>query len=104
LCIRLYRRADGTVLTRDCSPIRARRARRLAAAAVACSLILLTGGISVAALHENRRQAIDQIAFVKLRQSRMYRYGLVKKTVDWADAMLFPPPPAVSVTWGALYE
>jgi hypothetical protein len=39
LCVRFFRRADGTVMTDDCGPIR-RRARRVRAAVVAALLLL----------------------------------------------------------------
>jgi hypothetical protein len=50
MCVRFYRRADGTVLTRDCPVgVRAlrRQARRLVAAVVAL-IAALSGGILVA--------------------------------------------------------
>jgi hypothetical protein len=48
LCLRLLRRADGTVLTRDC-PIGMRRARRRAAVALTASVAFLASGLAFAA-------------------------------------------------------
>src|SRR5262245_24744580 len=38
LCLRFHRRADGTLLTKDCAPLRWARLRRIAAATAGCTL------------------------------------------------------------------
>lgn len=43
VCVRLYRRADGTVLTRDCPVGLRQRLRRVVARAAALWLVLTTG-------------------------------------------------------------
>ncbi|MEC7522359.1 MAG: hypothetical protein VYE22_20905 [Myxococcota bacterium] len=55
-CVRFYRRADGTVTTKDCTPDRlaaaraaARRSLKIAAAAIA-GVLTLAGGLGAASL------------------------------------------------------
>ncbi|MBI1784818.1 hypothetical protein HYR69_06710 [Candidatus Sumerlaeota bacterium] len=112
VCIQIYRRADGTVVTKDCTPIRARRARRMFAYAVGCALLLTTQALAFAANVTNRRStararqnphadascgAKDKILakrdIEKLRATTLYaKSDSVKSAVDWVDNTLYPKP------------
>jgi hypothetical protein len=79
VCLRLYRRADGTILTRDC-PVGLRAVRRRLAAfvaAVAGGLLGVLLGLFSAA--KSREEAITWLRHV----------GPIRPVVDW----LYPPPP-----------
>lgn len=50
LCVRIWRRADGTVITNDCAPIRAKRVRQAAARAILAAAALLITGLAAAGI------------------------------------------------------
>ncbi|MFN7971514.1 MAG: hypothetical protein U0166_04060 [Acidobacteriota bacterium] len=108
LCLRFFRRADGRVLTRDCAPLRAARARKAAAVAIAASLLLaayasgVKGGTDVRArpapsalaaiCSTSSRAAFSSHAIAALRASPFYDCAPFAAVVDWIDATLNPTP------------
>jgi hypothetical protein len=91
LCIRLYRRPDGTVLTRDCPVglravrLRTARAARRVAAAIA---LLLTGGLVFGA---------GGPGSARLRQIRPFSV-----ICDWIAPRAAPLPPTGRIILGAM--
>lgn len=91
LCIRLYRRADGTVLTRDCPAglravrLRTAQAARRVAAAIA---LLLTGGLVFGA---------GGPGSARLRQIRPFSV-----ICDWIAPRAAPLPPPGGIWMGAM--
>src|SRR5438874_2539621 len=62
LCARFYRRDDGTMLTRDCSPIRASRARRKLATVAGFSLLILSQGLGALSAFNDSREGLNSDA------------------------------------------
>ncbi len=86
LCVSLYRRADGTILTADC-PVGASVARRSAwrvAAGAACVMGFLIAGASLLGLPDRTTRRLRDVEPF----SRVCRW-------------LAPPPPAVAVPVGS---
>jgi hypothetical protein len=95
VCFRLYRRADGTVLTQDC-PVGLRAARRklafvlggLAAALFAC-LAVLKG---IAEVGGSRAKEAISLCERKTKEETvawLRQHEPFKRVLDWLD----PPPP-----------
>lgn len=82
LCVRLYRRADGTVMTRDCPVGRLRAVRRRVAMAVAATWLLLVTLIGWVVGTPGRARSVADAA----RTVEPFR-----TVIDWID----PPPRAV---------
>ena len=84
LCARFHRRADGTILTRDC-PVGLRLVRQRAARAVArvaaAVAFLIGGGLSLAGMRSGRAEA-------RLRQMEPF-----STLCRWLSPA--PPPPAL---------
>lgn len=84
-CIRLFRRADGTILTRDC-PVGVARWRRGAAWAltrVAAAITFLLGGVAFAR---------DKDEGARLRSVQPFR-----SVCEWLNPTAVPPPAPVNV-------
>jgi hypothetical protein len=72
LCLRMYRREDGTVMTTDC-PVGKRRVRLKQVAAVACGSVL--AGIAVAAVaHEVSKPRLDELYSVHVEAPGGHHY------------------------------
>lgn len=81
VCVRLYRRADGTVLTRDCPVgVHAARVRLAKAGARVAALLGLMGASAIAAMGMSHREAF---AMQRLRPVR------------WLAERFNPQPPPV---------
>ena len=82
MCVRFYRRADGTLLTDDCPVgLRAvRRKMRLLVGTLAASLAAAVAGVGLASPADAVRA---------LRRSPLARFALVERVLDWVD----PRPP-----------
>jgi len=95
LCVQIYRRADGTVLTDNC-PVGLRAIRnRFRWATVATAAAFVTIGVFV-----GMRSA--KAAGVSIREVQPFKAlqnaQPVKALVDWLDPMLAVPPPRVMGT------
>ena len=88
LCGQYFQREDGTILTKDCSVVRASRARRYAAAAIVLALLFSLQGIAALSGRDRDNYRSD---FVKLRRSYVYQFKPVQASVDWAEKTLVPP-------------
>lgn len=105
-CLRIIRRKDGTVMTRDCGPVRAQRFRQRVTAAVASILVLSVQII----LWLDRRRTEESSISVKpsemlktthrLQQSKVYELSKpVQVAVDWAQQQVqLPATPTPTVT------
>ena len=91
LCARFYRRDDGTILTKNCSPVRVRRARRALALVMGFSLLFATQGLAAFLGAERKQWIIRPEFFSRLRQSRVAKNKTVVKTIAWVETSLFPP-------------
>ncbi len=103
-CVRLFRRTDGTILTRDCSPIRARRARRLAGMALSFALLVLTGGTwgflrrQAARKHHSASQGLSVMSPLASPERHPWA-SLGASRTAWTS-----PPPRPAATPSYLYE
>jgi hypothetical protein len=91
LCVRFYRRRDGTILTQDC-PIGLRAARRLlrrGAVVFAAVAVAILGGV-VAGASSSRGENQHLLANSPLRQIEPFATIL-----EWLD----PTPPVYTVGW-----
>ena len=88
LCMRFYRRNDGTVITRDCplgvSLVRRKLARAIAA--IAALVVFLAGGMMFAKWPGRQAAA----------NSPATKSGPIGKLVEWLDPPVAPP----QVLWG----
>lgn len=94
-CIRMTRRADGTVVTRDCGAVRRERKMRRGAAALVFILACFTAGgmgFVFRPQAEGLRRACRQI-----RASRLHRFTVVRALVNTVD----PQPQCVIM--GAMF-
>lgn len=96
-CVRIFRRADGRVLTRDCSALRPRpKVRRWMALGLVTVLALLL----VPGLLSGRDDLRDVL--LTLKRTRFYQSTKVgRSAIDWADNVISPPV-YYSVNWGML--
>jgi hypothetical protein len=86
VCVRFYRRKDGTVLTSDCPVGRARRVAKRAIAVAAALLAALLGTLAVASLgRENCRASVLVDRVLDVFRGRTMRMV--------AGEMPPPPPP-----------
>ena len=97
LCVRYFQREDGTILTEDCSVVRASRARRHAATmAMFCIMFLACGVLAQSGY------SLSHSDFELVRNSYVYQFKPVKAAVDWAEKTLAPPPPPTFFVMGDL--
>jgi len=102
LCVRYIKRADGTVLTKDCGPVRAQRMRRAVAITITAALTLI---VNAALWFERRSQGNaltaqpelqvtpGQRTFDRTRSSKIYQHNRsVRAVVDWTEQQVAPPP------------
>jgi hypothetical protein len=96
ICARLYRRADGTVITRDCPVgLRALRSRvSKAAAAFAAILSICTGAIAQSSLGKNQSCAHTSQLQIKRTASKKKQVTLTGVIKDEMGAVI----PGVSVS------
>ncbi|MFN7972774.1 MAG: hypothetical protein U0166_10570 [Acidobacteriota bacterium] len=112
VCLRLYRRLDGRIVTKDCVAVRAGRLKRVAALTAAFSLVLAVHASSVLgrggrspvsqgtsdAIAEicgsGGRAIVSQDALANVRYSFLGEIGPVASVVDWIEETLYPPVPA----------
>lgn len=97
LCLQLYRRSDGTVLTKDC-PVGLRAARRKVAYTLACGLMIFFS-IQALALRGRRDPAVN-VAGVQINSAawRSRQPQTVQKLLNWIDPL--PPVAGGSVMMG----
>jgi hypothetical protein len=100
VCLRLYRREDGTLMTTDC-PVGKRRVRLRQAVAVACSSVL--AGVAVAAVvHELSRPKLDELYTVHYEPATHHRLAPPLESTlgtglpEGARAAAPPPPPTAT--------
>jgi hypothetical protein len=96
-CVRFFRRADGTVLTRDC-PVGMRAVRQRfirAAAALAGMLLALIGGTVFAG--RLKSLSIQGLARPSDTYSEWIEPGSTRVTFTLGDLVCPPPPPATGV-------
>jgi len=94
VCVRFFRRADGTVMTKDCSPVRAARARRALAYSAAVVVVMFVQAMSWLAKRGGWPEefAANQSS-ERARTSIGYRrIPAVAKAVDWAQQQVKQPP------------
>jgi len=109
LCARIYRRADGTVLTKDC-PVgwRAMRKKMVMAgvrAVAAVVFICATVGSTLATTRNRHRTIDDATNCVSYRGSMWYRSAALNgyhESVKFVQRWLVPPQMRVQVVAGAL--
>jgi hypothetical protein len=90
LCARIFTRADGTVLTKDC-PVGVTRARRKKVGAVAAAVALVGGAVTTtAALSVTMGQIAPPIGSVNHRENRVMGEVAIER----------PPPAPVAITSG----
>lgn len=92
LCVRYYRRADGTVLTADCPDGIARKRRRNVAAGVVGASLLAAGGFAASSLF--RVQGVvsrcpTKLGAAELRQGEMMQGDVAEPTLG--QATVAPP-------------
>ena len=96
LCVRLYRRADGTVLTRDCPvglrAFRRRLARVAAGVAAVLALVIGAGGL-LGAGRGSRTRLRDLEPFSRLT-NRLAPPGVTNGTFAIMGEIACPPPAA----------
>jgi hypothetical protein len=90
LCIRFYRRTDGTILTSDCPVgVRAVRRKRALLAAMATAVLLTLGGWSLALVVGMQKK---EEVYARLRSMEPFHTVL-----EWLD----PTPPGWGSGWMA---
>jgi hypothetical protein len=89
LCLRMYRREDGTVMSADC-PVGKRRVRLKQVAAVACGSVLAGVAVAVGA-HELRKPKLQDLYSVEGETP-----GHHHRLVEHAESMLQLDPPHVA--------
>jgi hypothetical protein len=98
LCIRLYRRADGKIMTKDCPRGRMKKIRRVIAGALALAAMAFCVLVWRTATSWHRRDS-DRYS------SRMREIEPYKTIINWLDpptgtdtmgAMCLPPPPTAT--------
>jgi hypothetical protein len=92
VCVRLFRRADGTVLTSDC-PVGLRKARKKLAMALTATAAFLAAGVAFAAEVKNRPSC--PVDGAETSSTFSQRYDAMKATarkvepfrsvIDWID-------------------
>jgi hypothetical protein len=88
LCLRMYRREDGTVMTADC-PVGKRRVRLKQVAKVACGSVL--AGVAVAmAAHELQKPKLEDLYSVHMEGPTPHH-----RLMEHADSVLKHDPPEV---------
>lgn len=94
VCVRFFRRADGTVMTKDCSPVRAARARRALAYSAAVVVVMFIQAMSWLAKRSGWSEEFTaNQSFERARTSIGYRrIPAVAKAVDWAQQQVKHPP------------
>jgi hypothetical protein len=82
ICVRLYRRADGMVMTQDCPSIQRRRRKWQGLTILLAIAFLVT--LSLSFVLQSRERPDPGTRFIWLRGQRPF-----KDVLDWID----PPPP-----------
>lgn len=94
LCVRYYRRPDGTILTSDCSETRAAAIRARTAGLVALLLLVTTQWLTSC----TSRSAVDEGVITRreirsIRLGPLGKFAVIRATVNWLEAEIYPPPP-----------
>lgn len=113
LCVRYIKRADGTVLTKDCGPVRAQRMRRAVAITITAALALIVNAAlwferksqqnTAAAAQPELQVTPSQRTFDRTRSSKLYQSNpQVRSVVDWTERGIDPRPRPEMVAMGLM--
>jgi hypothetical protein len=97
-CLRLFRRADGTVLTRDCTVGQGMGRRKIARIArLFLGVLFFTLMVALAVLWDLER-GTTRLGSQPDRWASLRSHAPFRALLDWLDP-LPPPPPSCEVGW-----